>query len=150
MELPHIGDAPDARALGEDAGADRAYRPGMASEGFHEPEGLLSESTKDMHRAITSLREELEAVDWYQQRAEATGDPELRAILIHNKHEEIEHAAMLLEWMRRKDAVLHENLTTYLETSGDITKVEAAAKGGAAGGGGDGSLGIGSLKQGGR
>lgn len=121
----------------------------MSSESYHEPIELLSESTKDMHRAITSLREELEAVDWYQQRAEGTADPELRAILIHNKNEEIEHAAMVLEWMRRRDPVVADNLKTYLDTTGDITKVEAAATGGGSAAG-DGSLGIGSLKKGGR
>lgn len=86
----------------------------MTSEGFHEPLDKLSEDTMDKHRAIVSLMEELEAVDWYQQRVDATKDPELKAILEHNRDEEIEHAAMVLEWIRRKmpafDKELRENL----------------------------------------
>jgi ferritin-like protein len=125
----------------------------MSSESYHEPIELLSEGTKNMHRALVSLREELEAVDWYQQRAEACSDAELRAILTHNKNEEIEHAMMTLEWLRRNNAVIDDNLKTYLNTTGPITGVEAAKMGV-----GDGespsatsptpptSLGIGSLK----
>ena len=120
----------------------------MSSESYHEPIELLSEDTKNMHRALVSLREELEAVDWYQQRAEACSDAELRAILTHNKNEEIEHAMMTLEWLRRNNAVIDSNIKTYLNSSGPITSVEAASVGG--GGGGDEpgstSLGIGSLK----
>ena len=86
----------------------------MSSEGFHEPLEKLSEETMDRHRAIVSLMEELEAVDWYQQRVDATKDPELKAILAHNRDEEIEHAAMVLEWLRRSmpqfDKELRENL----------------------------------------
>ena len=69
-----------------------------------------------MHRAIVSLMEELEAIDWYQQRADACKDPELRAILAHNRDEEKEHAAMVLEWIRRRDAVLSKELKDYLFT----------------------------------
>lgn len=84
----------------------------MASEGYHE-EGLREE-TKDMHRAIVSLMEELEAVDWYQQRIDATSDEQLARILAHNRDEEKEHAAMILEWIRARDPKLDEELTTYL------------------------------------
>ena len=86
----------------------------MSSEGFHEPIEKLSKETLDIHRAIVSLMEELEAVDWYQQRVDAATDPELKAILAHNRDEEIEHAAMVLEWIRRNmpqfDKELRENL----------------------------------------
>ena len=121
----------------------------MSSESYHEPIELLSEPTKNMHRALVSLREELEAVDWYQQRAEACSDTDLAAVLTHNKNEEIEHAMMTLEWIRRHNPVFDSNLKTYLNTSGPITEVEKAAVGGG-GGGKEGatssSLGIGSLK----
>ncbi len=123
----------------------------MSSESYHEPIELLSEDTKNMHRALVSLREELEAVDWYQQRAEACTDSDLAAVLVHNKNEEIEHAIMTLEWIRRHNPVVGANLKTYLNTTGPITEVEKQAT---AGGGGGGekkgaespSLGIGSLK----
>ena len=86
----------------------------MANEGYHEPIEELSDETRDMHRAITSLMEELEAVDWYNQRVDACKDPELRAILAHNRDEEKEHAAMVLEWIRRHDATLEGELKEYL------------------------------------
>jgi uncharacterized protein len=92
----------------------------MANEGYHEPIEELSDETRDMHRAITSLMEELEAVDWYNQRADACKDQELKAILEHNRDEEKEHAAMVLEWIRRKDAVLNKELKDYLFTNGKI------------------------------
>ena len=76
----------------------------MASVGTHEPIELLSEGTLNMHRAIVSLMEEWEAIDWYQQRADACSDPQLKEVLLHNKREEIEHATMLLEWIRRHEA----------------------------------------------
>jgi ferritin-like protein len=126
----------------------------MSSESYHEPIELLSEGTKNLHRAIVSLREELEAVDWYQQRAEACSDDELRAVLTHNKNEEIEHAMMTLEWLRRNDPTFAANIAVYLNSSGPITEVEKQAEEAPAGGalpGGDaprpadGSLGIGSL-----
>ena len=69
-----------------------------------------------MHRAITSLREELEAADWYNQRADASKDPELKAILARNRDEEKEHASMVLEWIRRRDATLDKELKDYLFT----------------------------------
>jgi ferritin-like protein len=120
----------------------------MSSESYHEPIELLSEGTKNMHRALVSLREELEAVDWYQQRAEACSDTDLAAVLTHNKNEEIEHAMMTLEWIRRHNPVFDQNLDTYLHTTGPITDVEKKAE---AGGGGEKSetstsLGVGSLK----
>jgi ferritin-like protein len=100
----------------------------MAHEGYHEPIEKLSPATRDLHRAILSVMEELEAVDWYQQRADATDDPQLRAILVHNRDEEKEHAAMTLEWIRRMDPKFDEMLRKYLFTSGDITAVELAGK----------------------
>jgi hypothetical protein len=102
-----------------------------------------------MHRAIISLIEELEAVDWYQQRAEACTDDDLRAVLVHNKNEEIEHAMMNLEWIRRHSAVFDANIATYLNSKGPIVAVEKAAAGEAGGGevaSTSSSLGIGSLK----
>jgi uncharacterized protein len=123
--------------------------PGMSSESYHEPIELLSEDTKNQHRALVSLREELEAVDWYQQRAEACSDAELRAVLIHNKKEEIEHAMMTLEWLRRKDPTFAANIATYVGSTGPIVGVEASATGGSgadAASSSSVSLGIGSLK----
>ena len=92
----------------------------MANEGYHEPIGELSADTRDMHRAITSLMEELEAVDWYNQRVDACTDDELRAILAHNRDEEKEHAAMVLEWIRRKDPTFDSELKGYLFTDAPI------------------------------
>jgi ferritin-like protein len=93
----------------------------MANEGYHEPFEKLSEETKDMHRAITSLMEELEAVDWYNQRMDACSDPELRKILEHNRDEEKEHAAMVLEWIRRRDPKMDHELRDSLFKDGPIT-----------------------------
>jgi uncharacterized protein len=124
----------------------------MASEGLHEPHDLLREATIDRHRATVSLKEELEAVDWYDQRVDATQDPELAAVLAHNRDEEKEHASMTLEWLRRHDPVLDGHLRTYLFTTEPVTQVEAEAEGRmadeAVGGSmaNQGSLGIGSLK----
>tara|TARA_B110000483_G_scaffold167014_1_gene197589 strand:- start:183 stop:545 length:363 start_codon:yes stop_codon:yes gene_type:complete len=92
----------------------------MANEGYHEPIEELSDETRDMHRAITSLMEELEAVDWYNQRVDACKDPDLKAILEHNRDEEKEHAAMVLEWIRRRDTVLDKELNDYLFTDKKI------------------------------
>jgi len=86
----------------------------MSSVGYHEPVEELSEATRDMHRAIVSLMEELEAIDWYNQRADVCKDPELKAVLGHNRDEEKEHAAMVLEWIRRHDAVLSKELEEVL------------------------------------
>lgn len=99
------------------------------SDTFHESDDVLTPLTKDMHRAIASLMEELEAVDWYQQRVEATADEELRAILAHNRDEEIEHAAMVLEWLRRRNVKFDEMLRTYLFTNGAIIGIEKESKG---------------------
>jgi len=123
----------------------------MSSESYHEPLELLSEGTKNLHRAIVSLKEELEAVDWYQQRAEACSDDELRAVLLHNKNEEVEHAMMTLEWLRRHDAVFAANVDIYLDSTGPITEVEKRLRAEAVANGESGpsaSLGIGSLKGG--
>ncbi len=92
----------------------------MANEGYHKPVSELTDETRDMHRAITSLMEELEAVDWYNQRVDACSDPELKKILAHNRDEEKEHAAMVLEWIRRRDSKLDEELKDYLFTEGEI------------------------------
>jgi ferritin-like protein len=92
----------------------------MASEGYHEPVEKLSAETMDMHRAITSLMEELEAVDWYNQRIDAATDPELKRILQHNRDEEKEHAAMVLEWIRRRDPKLDHELRDVLFKDGEI------------------------------
>ena len=100
----------------------------MASEGFHEPAEQLTPKTKNLHRAILSLMEELEAVDWYQQRVDAATDDELRAILAHNRDEEKEHAAMVLEWIRRQDDVFNEQLRKYLFTTEAIVGREESTK----------------------
>ena len=92
----------------------------MANEGYHEPIEQLGEETRDMHRAIVSLMEELEAVDWYNQRADACSDPALRAILRHNRDEEKEHAAMVLEWIRRRDPTFEKELRDYMFTDKPI------------------------------
>ena len=93
----------------------------MAHEGLHEPAEQLSQETLDMHRAIVSLIEELEAVDWYQQRAHACKNKELKAILAHNRDEEKEHAAMLLEWIRRNDPAFSKELKDYLFTDKSLS-----------------------------
>ncbi len=124
----------------------------MSSETYHEAPEALTEETRDLHRAIRSLMEELEAVDWYQQRVDATKDADLKAILGHNRDEEIEHAMMVLEWIRRRVPKFDEHAKTYLFTSGAITEIEKGEK--ADGAGGDpapiprSGLGIGSLKGG--
>ena len=92
----------------------------MSSVGYHEPIDELSDETRDMHRAIVSLMEELEAIDWYNQRANACKDKELRAILAHNRDEEKEHASMELEWIRRKDPGFSKQLQDYLFTEKPI------------------------------
>jgi len=96
----------------------------MASEGYHEPLERLSAEVLERHRAITSLKEELEAVDWYDQRVDASANEELRAVLAHNRDEEKEHAAMALEWLRRNDAKWDEVLRTYLFKEAPITEIE--------------------------
>jgi ferritin-like protein len=128
----------------------------MASASASLHEDNLQPLTIDQHRALVSIQEELEAVDWYNQRAEAATDDELRAILAHNRDEEKEHAMMVLEWLRRHDPKLDEHMRTYLFSEGSILEVEEAAtaaeavgESGADSGSGapssDQSLGIGSL-----
>src|ERR1700744_2086585 len=99
----------------------------MASEGLHEPQDLLDEATVDHHRAMTSLCEELEAIDWYDQRVKATSDPSLAAVLAYNRDDEKEHAAMALEWIRRRDPALDANLRKFLFTTDPITEVGAGS-----------------------
>jgi len=101
-----------------------------ASETYHEPLSDLTSETRQMHQALVSLQEELEAVDWYRQRADACGDPQLKEILLHNMREEIEHACMVLEWLRRHNLDFDENMKTYLFTSGPITEIEEAQQAG--------------------
>jgi ferritin-like protein len=118
----------------------------MASEGYHEAAELLTPRTKDLHRAIVSLMEELEAVDWYQQRVDVTGDAALRAILEHNRNEEKEHAAMVLEWIRRQDPGFDRYLRLYLFTEAPITAIEDAAEKANGNGASPPLAGIGSLR----
>jgi hypothetical protein len=120
----------------------------MSSENLHEDAETLGSDIIDQHRAIVSIMEELEAVDWYNQRAKATVDPELRAIIEHNRDEEKEHMAMVLEWLRRHDPKMDENLKKYLFNPKPPLEVEeAASAGAAAGAAGSGSLGIGDLRE---
>ena len=111
----------------------------MSSTSLHEPEERLAPATRDMHRAIVSLMEELEAVDWYQQRMDATEDTELRDILRHNRDEEKEHAAMVLEWIRRRDPSFDAKLREYLFTEGSIVAREKATEASEALGNGNGA-----------
>ncbi|UCE42984.1 MAG: ferritin [Candidatus Aminicenantes bacterium] len=91
---------------------------------YNEPFNKLSKKTLELHRALHSLIEELEAVDWYQQRVDVTEDEELKGILTHNRDEEKEHAAMILEWIRRNDHTMAEELKAYLFTEEKITEIE--------------------------
>lgn len=129
------------------------------SAGLHESAAQLKPETIDRHRAVVSIMEELEAIDWYDQRVDAAGDAQLRELLAHNRDEEKEHAAMMIEWLRRHDAKLDEHLRTYLFTSGRLMDIERAAEDGgnetdtstganvSTDSAGDGSLGIGSLRK---
>jgi hypothetical protein len=125
---------------------------------YHEPEAELSTHVRDLHRALTSLKEEIEAVDWYNQRWEACKDETLRAVLAHNRDEEIEHASMALEWLRRNMPQWDAALRTYLFTDAAITEVEAKSVQGKQGAesapnpssvraASDGDLGIGSQRR---
>src|SRR5829696_6522654 len=119
------------------------------SAGFHEAAESLKPETMDRHRAIVSIMEELDAVDWYDQRVDAALDEELRAILAHNRDEEKEHAAMVLEWLRRRDPELDRMLRQYLFTTRPVLEIEDSGDAGNAAGApatADGSLGIGSLR----
>ncbi len=100
----------------------------MSAEDLHEPIERLSDEVIDRHRAIRSIVEEFEAIDWYDQRACATGDAELAALLAHNRDEEKEHAAMAIEWLRRRDPVFAEQLRNYLFTDEQITEIESEAE----------------------
>jgi ferritin-like protein len=117
-----------------------------SSVSLHEDPTRLGPEAIDRHRAIVSIMEELEAVDWYDQRARATDDAELRAVLEHNRDEEKEHASMVLEWLRRHDDALSGHLRTYLFSDGPINELEAAGTAAtpASDPVTDGSLGIGS------
>jgi ferritin-like protein len=119
-----------------------------SSGSLHENEQSLNPEIIDRHRAIVSIMEELEAIDWYDQRVAAATDAELKQLLAHNRDEEKEHAAMVLEWLRRRDPKLNEHLRTYLFTEGSLLEIEEEAEGkGDGGSSGDGSLGIGSLRS---
>jgi uncharacterized protein len=118
----------------------------MASVGYHEPLELLSGETRDMHRAIVSLMEELEAIDWYQQRADACSDPVLKDVLLHNKNEEIEHAAMVMEWIRRHSDQFDQMMKTYLFTEQPIVGIEKGAAAGGPAASAPATLGIGSMR----
>ena len=114
-----------------------------SSATLHESSEVLGSEAIDRHRAIVSIMEELEAIDWYDQRAIASSDDELRAVLEHNRDDEKEHAAMALEWLRRRDPSLDEQLRKYLFTEGSITATEDEPADDDAG---SGSLGIGDLR----
>jgi len=96
---------------------------------YHEPPEPMSEAVRDLHRVLASVEEELEAIDWYRQRAEVTHDPSARDLLLHNMNEEVEHAVMGFEWLRRNVPRFDEMMRLYLFTSEPITEVEAAATG---------------------
>jgi ferritin-like protein len=131
----------------------------MSSENLHAPRERLSKKALLMHHAIVSIMEELDAIDWYRQRADDTEDETLRDLLLHNMREEMEHASMLLEWLRRHDEDFDRFLRTYLFTEAPILEIEdvATAEGSAAKAGGKakppkpprrgGGFTIGSLKE---
>ena len=119
-----------------------------SSGSLHESEAVLKPETIDRHRAVVSIMEELEAVDWYDQRIDAAGDSELKKILAHNRDEEKEHASMMLEWLRRHDAMLDRHLRTYLFTDKSVLEIEKDAEDKDNGGSSDdGSLRIWSLRS---
>ena len=116
---------------------------------YHEPIDELQPQDRNYIRALNSLKEEIEAVNWYHQRVAASNDPQLKSIMAHNRDEEIEHACMALEWLRRNMPGWDEQLKTYLFKSGDITTLEEEAESGESESGSKGSsdIGIGSLKS---
>jgi ferritin-like protein len=119
-----------------------------SSASLHENEQSLKPETIDRHRAVVSIMEELEAVDWYDQRFDAATDKELKELLAHNRDEEKQHASMMLEWLRRRDPKLNEHLRTYLFTDKSLLEIEEEAEGKGNGDSpGDGSLRIGSLRS---
>ncbi len=101
----------------------------MSSESLHIDRDKLSDDARLMHYAITSLKEELDAVDWYRQRADDTEDADLKQVLLHNMREEMEHASMLIEWLRRRNGDFATVIKTYLFSEGPLTEVESAAEG---------------------
>jgi uncharacterized protein len=102
----------------------------MSSENLHAPRERLSKKALTLHHAIVSLMEELDAIDWYRQRADDTEDETLKGLLLHNMREEMEHASMLLEYIRRSDGDFNRFLKTYLFTKEPILEIEAAAEAG--------------------
>jgi hypothetical protein len=119
------------------------------SDQYHEPAAELSTKIRDLTRILVSLKEEIEAIDWYNQRIELATDEQVKKILRHNQMEEMEHASMALEYLRRNMEGWDETLRTYLFTEGDITELEEEAMHGGSGGdasSGGAGLGIGSLK----
>ena len=119
----------------------------MVGDGNQEAKRSPSGETREMHRAIISLMEELQAIDSYQQRADECADPALGAVFLHNKNEEIEHATMLMEWMRRHNGHFDEMMRTYLFTEQPITGIEKGAAAGGPAAPGTGTLGIASMKR---
>src|SRR3954470_20816500 len=101
----------------------------MSSEDLHVARERLSDDARLMHYAITSLKEELDAVDWYRQRADDIEEDELKQLLLNNMREEMEHASMLLEWIRRRNGDFAGHIQTYLFSKGSILAVEKAAEG---------------------
>jgi uncharacterized protein len=101
----------------------------MSSDSLHAPRERLTTETISMHQAIVSLMEELEATDWYRQRADDCEDPALKDILLHNMREEIEHASMILEWIRRNSGDFDRELKEYLFKDGDIASHEEKVTG---------------------
>lgn len=125
----------------------------MAGETLHEDAAILGPEILDRHRAISTVMEELEAIDWYDQRIKASANEQLRAILTHNRDEEKEHASMILEWIRRHDPGFDKHMRRFLFTTDPIAAIAAAGEGDASGASaatGDGGLGIGSLRPAGR
>ena len=120
------------------------------STSLHEDSEKLGIATLDRHRAIVSLMEELEAIDWYSQREKAAGDDELRSILAHNRDEEKEHAAMLIEWLRRNDDAFAGHLKTYLYSERSITQTEREESEGSKGTVAPSSLRVGTLRRSGQ
>jgi ferritin-like protein len=121
----------------------------MAGESLHEERSILGAEILDRHRAISTLMEELEAIDWYDQRIQASENAQLRAVLLHNRNDETEHASMLLEWVRRHDPAFNQQMTKFLFTKGPIENVGAASAASptaGATGPATNSLGIGSLR----
>ena len=116
----------------------------MAGETLHEEREELGPDILDRHRAISTIMEELEAIDWYDQRIKASSNAELQTVLLHNRNEEKEHCSMLVEWLRRHDDEFNSHLKTYLFSQGPIREVTASASASPAGS--DGNLSIGSLK----